>query len=433
MPNADDAASTPLPPSGNFEGLRVLAFESRRADDMRRLIEKHGGAALVSPSLREVPVEKNREAVEFAHQLITGEVSLVIFLTGVGFRHLLAAVEKHVPRQRYLDALADITTIARGPKPVAAMREHGLTPTYRVPAPNTWRELLALIDEHVPVANQTVALQEYGVTNRSLIAGLEARGARVLNVRVYRWELPEDLGPLEASARALAAGEADVALFTSAHQIINLLQFSQRLGIADAVRTGLERAVIGSIGPATTEALRELDLPVDLEPEHGKMGHLVAAAAARSREILASKARIAALPAGASDATDPKAPWYDSPFLKACRGEPTDVTPIWIMRQAGRYMEEYRRIRAQTTFLELCKNPQLCSEVMCTAVERLGVDAAILFSDLLPILEPMGMELVFTEGEGPVIHNPIRGAEQVDTLRELESMEALEFVSAAVR
>jgi uroporphyrinogen decarboxylase len=126
-------------------------------------------------------------------------------------------------------------------------------------------------------------------------------------------------------------------------------------------------------------------------------------------------------------------PWYNSLFMKACRREPTERTPIWLMRQAGRYMQEYREIRAKTTFLELCKNPSLCAEVMLTAVERLGVDAAIIFSDLLPILEPMGMDLEFAKGEGPVIHNPIRETEDVDRLVELESVDSLHFVMETVR
>ena len=103
------------------------------------------------------------------------------------------------------------------------------------------------------------------------------------------------------------------------------------------------------------------------------------------------------------------------------------------MRQAGRYMAEYREVRAKTTFLELCKNPSLCSEVMCTAVARLGVDAAIIFSDLLPILEPMGVDLEFAQGEGPVIHNPVREAADVDRVLELESVDALDFVMETVR
>src|SRR6266550_3026920 len=210
----------------NFSGLRVAALESRNATELARLIEKFGGRPFVSPSMREVPIEHNREAVDFANRLITGEIDVMIFMTGVGFRHLLAAVEKHVDRQRYLHSLADITTICRGPKPVAAMAEVGLKPTHRVPEPNTWRELLATIDAGVPIANHTVGLQEYGITNRSLIAGLEARGAKVVNVRVYQWELPEDTKPLEENIKTIIAGDRDVLLFTSAHQVANLLRMA---------------------------------------------------------------------------------------------------------------------------------------------------------------------------------------------------------------
>jgi uroporphyrinogen decarboxylase len=103
------------------------------------------------------------------------------------------------------------------------------------------------------------------------------------------------------------------------------------------------------------------------------------------------------------------------------------------MRQAGRYMQEYREVRAQTTFLELCKNPALCSEVMLTAVEKLGVDAAIIFSDILPILEPMGLELEYQAGEGPVIHNPLRDVSDVDRILELEDIDSLDFVMETVR
>jgi uroporphyrinogen decarboxylase len=119
--------------------------------------------------------------------------------------------------------------------------------------------------------------------------------------------------------------------------------------------------------------------------------------------------------------------------MKAARCEPAERVPVWLMRQAGRYMPEYRALRRKVGFLELCKNPDLCAEVMLTAVKRLGVDAAILFADLLPILEPMGLDLEFSAGEGPVIHNPIRGPEDVDRLRELESVEPLDFVLQAVR
>lgn len=422
--------------SADFSGLRVAAFESRRAPEMTRFIERFGGVPHVSPSLREVPITENREAIDFAHRVMTGQVDIIIWMTGVGIRHLLAATERHIDRERFLASVSDVTTVARGPKPVAVLKEFGLTPTYRVPEPNTWRELLATIDAHVPVAQQTVGLQEYGQPNASLIAGLEARGAKVEPVRVYKWDLPEDLGPLEANIRAIAEGNIDVALFTSSHQVVNLLRVAQRLDLLRELRSGLQRAVIGSIGPTTSETLQEVELPIDLEPEHGKMGHLVQAAAEQAtglvrRKRLATSITVPPLPESAVQVH--RGPWDDSSFMKACRREPVDVTPIWLMRQAGRYMSEYREVRAKTTFLELCKNPALCAEVMITAVNRLGVDAAIIFSDLLPMLEPMGVDLEFAQGEGPVIHNPVREGADVDRISELETVEQLNFVMETVK
>jgi len=420
--------------TSGLTGLRVASLESRKQEEIARLIEKFGGQPFVSASLREVPISENREAIDFAQRLVTGGIDVMILLTGVGFRHLLAAVEKHVDRQRVLNSLADIVTICRGPKPVVAMGEVGLKPTHRVPEPNTWRELLATIDGGIPVINQTVGLQEYGVTNRSLIAGLEARGARVLPIRVYQWELPVDIGPLEANIRAMVAGEREMLMFTSAHQAVNLLRIADQLQLLEPLRDALKKMVVVSIGPTTSEALREHDLPVDIEPEHPKMGSMVMAAAEKAAEVLARKSRqVISFPSPDSHPLDKNAPWYDSPFMKACRLEPTNVTPVWLMRQAGRYMEEYRQVRGQTTFLELCKNPQLCSEVMCTAVRKLGVDAAIIFSDLLPILEPMGLELEFAKGEGPVIYNPVRAPADVDRVEELEDLSELEFVFETVR
>jgi uroporphyrinogen decarboxylase len=135
----------------------------------------------------------------------------------------------------------------------------------------------------------------------------------------------------------------------------------------------------------------------------------------------------------ASPAVPPPDPLRDSPFLKACRREPTEVTPVWLMRQAGRYMPEYRSLRAKVSFLDLCKDPELATEVTVTAAKRLGVDAAILFADILLILEPMGLDLDFARGEGPVIHNPIRAASDVDRVQRLADPAPLDYVVRAVR
>ncbi|HWB11944.1 MAG TPA: uroporphyrinogen decarboxylase [Pirellulales bacterium] len=406
---------------------------------MTRLIEKSGGRPSVSASMREVPVTDARDAIDFAHELISGQADVVLFLTGVGVRQLVGQVERHVDRTRFLNCLSDVTTIVRGPKPLAALKELGVEPSFRVPEPNTWREVLQTIDEHVPIANQVVAMQEYGLPNASLIAGLEARGATVRRIKLYNYDFPDDIGPLERNIRSLVDGRIDVALFTSAHQVVNLLKLAEGLDVTDELRQAFRGVVVASIGPTTSEMLHECQLPVDIEPEHAKMGQLVQAAAARARELVAAKRRkghassISQPAAVTSRAGDNRPAWYDSAFMKACRREPCSKVPIWLMRQAGRYMPEYREVRAKTTFLQLCKNPELCAEVMITAVKRLGVDAAIIFSDLLPILEPMGMDLEFAHGEGPVIHNPVREADEVDRLLELESVESLDFVMQTVR
>jgi len=123
----------------------------------------------------------------------------------------------------------------------------------------------------------------------------------------------------------------------------------------------------------------------------------------------------------------------NSPFMKAVRREPADFTPVWLMRQAGRYQPEYRALREKVGFLELCKTPSLCAELMLRTVEQLGVDAASIFSDLLLILEPMGARLAYDEGAGPVIGNPIREAADVDRLAELENLDTLAYVMETVR
>ncbi|HEX6963603.1 MAG TPA: uroporphyrinogen decarboxylase [Lacipirellula sp.] len=424
--------------TGSFNQLRVAAFESRRADDVVRMIERFGGVPFVSPSMREIPVSADRSVVEFAHRLITGQIDVVLLLTGGGAREMIDRAQRHVGRDRFLHALADVKTVVRGPKPLAVLKEVEIKPTIVVPEPNTWREVLAEIDSRLPVANQTVAVQEYGVPNVSLIAGLEARGASVESFKVYRWDLPEDVGPLRANVERIAAGQVDVVMFTSAQQAVHLLRLAREMNLENRLRESLANSLIASVGPTTSETLRELEIPVDFEPSHPKLGQLISEVAEHAGELLKRKRTgdVTVLSVAARKPRDvdggAKPPWHDSPFMRACRRESVPYTPVWLMRQAGRYMAEYRAVREKMTFLELCKNPHLCSEVMCTAVERLNVDAAIIFSDLLPILEPMGLELEFSPGDGPQINNPVRAAGDVNRIVELETTESLHFVFETV-
>ena len=417
-------------------GLRVAAFESRRGEEMARLIERHGGTPHVSPSMREIPIEENKRAIDFAHRLITAEIDAVILLTGVGVETLTQVVEQHIDRDRFLTALTDTKTIARGPKPVAALKRLGVKPSFQAESPYTWREILQLVDRHVPVAGYQVAVQEYGISNPSLIAGLEARGATVIPVQIYRWALPSDTGPLEENIRAILDRKIDVALFTSAIQVQNLLASAEQQGVLDPLYHALQDVVVASIGPTTSHFLRERRLNVDLESETHKMGQLVALATRCAPEVKAQKQKLSKFlsPHRKHDADQHPAPaWEQSIFLRACRRESVPRTPIWLMRQAGRYMKEYREVRAKTSFLDLCKNPSLCAEVAITAAERLDVDAAIIFSDLLPILEPMGLELEYAKGEGPIIHNPVRDGEDVNRVLALESVDSLHYVMETVR
>ena len=272
--------------NGGFAGLHVAAFESRRAIEVERMLTQAGAIASVSPSMREIPLAGDDRVVRYARQLVAGEFDVVILMTGVGLRLLVDAIEDPIGREPFLRALASCITIARGPKPTAALKDWGLRPTHQVPEPNTWREILALIDAHVPVAAVPVAIQEYGIPNQDLVAGLEGRGATVTSAPIYRWGLPTDTAPLEANVRRIANGQIDVVLFTSSQQLVHLLTLASQLGLEEEVRRELRRTVIASIGPTTSATLRRENLPVDLEPEHPKLGHLIRAAAEQAPALV---------------------------------------------------------------------------------------------------------------------------------------------------
>ena len=277
---------------GGFAGLRVLSLESRRALEMAKLIENNGGKAIVAPSMREIPLASNTEAIAFARTLAEGGFDIVIFLTGVGTRALTRVVETVYPVEQFVATLRKITIVARGPKPVAALKELGVPVTVAVPEPNTWRDLLRTLDEKadsVPLKGRNVAVQEYGTSNPELLAGLSERGARVTRVPVYEWGLPEDVEPLRAAVTAIARDEFDVILFTTGMQVNHLFQVAADVNQEDSMRRGLSKLLIASIGPVTSERLHEFGLQSDIEPTHPKMGYLVSETAQRSAEILQQK------------------------------------------------------------------------------------------------------------------------------------------------
>jgi uroporphyrinogen-III synthase len=263
--------------------MRVIAFESRRAKEIAVLIEKNGGEAFVAPSVREVPLEDNTQAFDFAERLFRGEFDMMILLTGVGVKALDKVLATRYGETEFRAALRKLTVAARGPKPAAAMREWSVPVAVIAPEPNTSRELLAALEGR---PERRIALQEYGKSNPELIAGLEARGATVTPVQVYLWDLPEDTAPLEEAARRIAAGEAEIIIFTTQIQLQHLLRIADKAGVSSSVLENMKRMVVASIGPTTSEALEEAGVQVDFAPSHPKMGILVQELAGQAPTLL---------------------------------------------------------------------------------------------------------------------------------------------------
>jgi uroporphyrinogen-III synthase len=259
-----------------FDGLRILSLESRRAAEMATLIRKQGGDPFVAPSMREMPIESNPEALAFADRLFAGEFEMMILLTGVGTRYLDRVISTRYGPGRFAEALRHLTVVVRGPKPAAVMREWQIPISVQAPEPNTWREILAATEGRPECR---IAVQEYGRSNPELLAGLRARGHDVTAVRVYEWGLPEDTAPLREAVHRLVEGRVDVALFTTRAQVDHLFRVAAAENLEEPVRAALQRTMIASIGPTTTEELAEYGLKPQMEPSHPKMGLLVNEAA----------------------------------------------------------------------------------------------------------------------------------------------------------
>jgi uroporphyrinogen-III synthase len=275
--------------TSGFQGLRVAAFESRMAAEMTRLISRYGGDPLVAPALREIPLEDNRAVLQFGEHLFAGRLDMVILLTGVGTRTMIEVLQTRHALDTITSALAQVSLVARGPKPVAVLKELGLSPQILVPEPNTWRDILQALDARTALTSLRIAVQEYGVSNRELLEGLRQRGAEVTPVPVYRWALPEDIGPLREVLESLLAGRVDVMLITNAAQVDHLLLVLDETQQVAAFRQALQRVVVASVGPTASERLRSHGLPVDLEPSHPKMGMLVKETSEQAQALLHQK------------------------------------------------------------------------------------------------------------------------------------------------
>lgn len=270
-------------PVDGFHGLTVLTLESRRGAETVRLIESYGGKPMHAPAMREVPLSSNAEALKFADDLIEGRVNVVVFLTGAGARALSSLSAEAKREEQFHEALRKVRVVARGPKPLAVLREWKVPVAVAVPEPNTWRELLQAVDEtKLDLREKHVAVQEYGASNPELLEGLRVRGAKVTRVPVYQWDLPEDQTTLRGAIDAVADGRVDVALFTTSVQVVHLFQVAEAMGKREALKRALEHVIKASIGPTTSETLATYGLHVELQASRPKLGYLVKEAAEKS-------------------------------------------------------------------------------------------------------------------------------------------------------
>ena len=281
----------------NFNGIRVLSLESRRAVEASKLIRTYGGEPLSAPAMREIPMSSDGPVIEFAEALINGAFDLAIFTTGVGVRTLIKTVAEHMDCEKFLAALRKVKIAARGPKSSAALREYKIPVTVVSPEPFTWRALVQAMEEKFgsSLTGMNIAVQEYGTSNPELLTALAEKSVSITRVMVYQWALPEDVQPLREAVIALAHGHVDVVLFMNAGQVAHLFLMAERMGYTEALYEGFRSTVIGSIGPSTTEGLSMYRLTPDFEPSQSKMGFLIKEISESAEKLLKQKREAASL------------------------------------------------------------------------------------------------------------------------------------------
>ncbi len=260
----------------------VCSFESRRATEMKALIERHGGHPVSAPSMQEVPIDENPEAIEFIRRAIADEFPMIVLMTGVGTDALFDVAKSQSQYEELLAAFGRTCLVVRGPKPATVVAKAGLKYAIKAPEPNTWRELLQSLDAAdksastgIKLKGCQIAVQEYGQPNNQFYQELQQRGAVITRVPVYRWALPDNLEPLQNCIQQIVRGEADVLMFTSANQVSNVLQVADQLGVCAEFRSACNHVLMASIGPTCSEALKDQGFRVDYEATPPKMGPMV--------------------------------------------------------------------------------------------------------------------------------------------------------------
>lgn len=264
----------------SFNNARIALLEARMSSEMADLIRRHGGSDPIRvPAVRETARDCTPEVAAFIDKLHTGTISIVVFFTGVGAKALFDEAEKIHRQDELLADLRTATVVCRGPKPSAVLRRFDIPIAANAVEPYTTSELIDALAS-LEVAGKTVGVVHYGEYNAQIAEALQARGAELVELRLYEWQLPEDTQPLYTLVQTLLKGEIDAVLFTSQVQVRHLMQIAQELNVRNELSDALNRrTVVASIGPTCTAVLQEYGIAPHVIPEHPKMGHLVKALA----------------------------------------------------------------------------------------------------------------------------------------------------------
>jgi uroporphyrinogen-III synthase len=260
--------------ASSLRGKTIALTEGRRAAELATLVTKLGGVPYAAPAMREVPRRDRGPALAALVRIAAGEVGTIVFMTGVGARALLALAGEGGLNVTLRSALDRMLVVARGPKPVAALREAGVRVDLVPAEPTSDGVLQALATRDL--AGQVVAVQLSGDDSPVLVDGLRARGASVLDVALYEWALPEDQAPLERLVQDVVAGRVHVVAFTSSPQVQHLFLVATRLGLAGELAAALrERVTTAVIGPVCRATLAERGIAPAIEAPKGTMGALL--------------------------------------------------------------------------------------------------------------------------------------------------------------
>jgi uroporphyrinogen-III synthase len=278
----------------SFEGAVIAHFESRRGAELESLIRRHGGEPWSAPALSEEAIVIGPADRTIIDRLASANFDLVIALTGAGTTRLFEQARAIGRLAEVRSALDRRTVVARGPKPVFVLRQHGLKPTHVAPEPNTTKELLETLDQ-ISVAGQRVLVINAGEPFAEPTASLRARGALPVELQLYRWALtPTDATRLADTIRALFDGRIDAVLFTTQVQVRHLFDVAARddrtKPLTDLLR---DSVIVGAVGPTSADALRQRGIEPNVMPDHPKMGHLVVATA---RELAARRSPVTGSP-----------------------------------------------------------------------------------------------------------------------------------------